>query len=102
MSPQQAWHAVARALVDSILDAQAESQRLGIHWEIDDDGETIHNALWQAQTAFVTADPTKSARAVRALLAVAEKLAPAEDWAAHPVPHLDALRGLLVLVPRRG
>lgn len=97
-----AWFDVARALVDAILDAEAETSALGLRWSVDDDddGQQVHDALWQAQTTFVRGDLASAEAAVAALLALAERVPPEEEGFQSPVPHLDALRGLLVLAPR--
>lgn len=100
MTPAHAWLTVARALVDAILDAEAESARLGLSWEVGDDGgDAVHRALWAAQTAFVKDDLRVAAATVRSLIGIAERVAPEEEGFTSPVPHLEALRGLLVLAP---
>jgi len=102
MTRAEAWFAVARSLVDAMLDAEAESSRLGMpSWDVDDDdGDSVHRALWAAQTAFVRGDLAVAGDKVRALVAIAERVPPEEEGFRSPVPHLDALRGLLVLAPR--
>jgi hypothetical protein len=98
-----AWFDVARALVDAILDAEAETSALGLRWSVDDDddnGQQVHDALWQAQTTFVRGDLVAAEAAVGGLIALAERVPPEEEGFQSPVPHLDALRGLLLLAPR--